>query len=140
VGTFQALNERVPEDLFLPSLRDRPPRVQGHAFRFFLVLPLYCAEGKPVFTNEHLSHLISLFDVRFGGCLASSTRSAAPFFGEYQPEGGQPVRDYHTVLLVYANPVEPTNRFFRELKAILKKAPLIEQDEILIERAEVYLV
>jgi hypothetical protein len=72
--------------------------------------------------------------------LAASARSAAPFFGEYQPEGSQPVRDYHTVILVYANPVEPSDRFFRELKTILKKAPLIEQDEILIERAEVYLV
>ena len=34
-----ALNRRVREDLSLPSLPGRPPRVQGFAFRFFLVLP-----------------------------------------------------------------------------------------------------
>ena len=32
------------------------------------------------------------------------------------------------------------DRFFLELKSILKKAPLVEQEEILIERSEVYLV
>jgi hypothetical protein len=137
---LQALNQRLPEDLFLPSLRDRPPRVHGYAFRFFLVLPLYTAEGRRVFTQDHLGRLHSLFDTRFGGCLAASSRSAAPFFGEYLPEGERPVRDYHTITIVYANPIEPSDRFFHELKAILRKAPLIEQEEILIERSEVYLV
>jgi len=135
-----ALNRLVPEDLFLPSLRERSPRVQGHAFRFFLVLPLYNAEGNRVFTDQHLSQLYSLFNSRFGGCLASSSRSGAPFFGEYLPEGTKPVRDYHTITIVYANPIEPSDRFFQELKSMLKTAPLIEQDEILIERSEVFLV
>ena len=72
--------------------------------------------------------------------MASSSRSGAPFFGEYRPEGTEPVRDYHTVLIVYANPIEPSDRFFQELKPILRKAPLIAQDEILIERSEVFLV
>jgi hypothetical protein len=137
---LQALNQRIPEELSLPSLRDRPARVRGHAFRFFLVLPLYSAEGDRVFTEEHLSHLHFLFDTRFGGCLVASSRSGAPFFGEYLPVGNQPVRDYHTIQIVYANPIEASDRFFHELKPILKKAPLIEQEEILIERAEVYLI
>src|SRR5947199_865271 len=84
---LETLNGLVPEDLFLPSLRGRPARVQGYAFRFFLVLPLYTAEGSRVFTQEHLSHLHGLFDRRFGGCLAASARSGAPFFGEYSPRG-----------------------------------------------------
>jgi hypothetical protein len=104
------------------------------------VLPLYSAEGQPIYTDQHLGHLDRLFDIRFGGCLVASSRSGAPFFGEYLPEGTDPVRDYHTVLIVYANPIEPSDRFFQELKPILKKAPLIEQDEILIERSEVFLV
>jgi hypothetical protein len=137
---LQSLNRLVPEELSLPSLRERPPGVRGHAFRFFLVLPLYSAAGERVFTNEHLSQLYLLFDTRFGGCLVTSSRSGAPFFGEYLPEGDHPVRDYHTIIIVYANPVEASDRFFQELKSILKKAPLIEQDEILIERSEVYLV
>jgi hypothetical protein len=130
----------MPEDLILPSLRERPARVQGHAFRFFLVLPLYTAEGRGVFTNEHVSCLLALFNTRFGGSLASSSRSGAPFFGEYQPGGTIPVRDYHTVIFVYANPVEASDRFFHELKAILRRAPLIAQEEILVERSEVFLV
>jgi hypothetical protein len=137
---LQALNQRIPEALFLPSLRDQPPRVQGYAYRFFLVLPLYTADGNRVFTDEHLGDLAFLFMTRFGGCLMTSSRSGAPFFGEYLPEGTTPVRDYHTIIIVYANPIEPSERFFQELKSILKKAPLIEQDEILIERSEVYLV
>ncbi len=124
----------------MPSLRGRPSRVQGYAFRYFLVLPRYTAEGNRVFTEEHLSPLYSLFNTRFGGCLAASSRSGAPFFGEYLPEGTQPVRDCHTVTIVYANPIDASDRFFQQLKSILKTAPLVEQDEILIERSEVYLM
>jgi hypothetical protein len=137
---LRALNRQIRDDLFLPGLRERPARVRGYAYRFFLVLPLYCAQGKTVFTDEHFSQLYHLFDTRFGGCLAAVSRSGAPFFGEYLPAGTEPVRDYHTVILVYANPTEPSDRFFHELKHILKKAPLIEQDDILIERSEVFLV
>ena len=115
------LTRRFPEDLCLPSLRGRPPRVQGHAYRFFLVVPLYSADGRPVYTDEHLRQLDLLFDARFGGCLVASSRSGAPFFGEYQPDGTEPVRDYHTIMIVYANPIEPSDRFFQELKAILKE-------------------
>jgi hypothetical protein len=134
------LGRLFPEELSLPSLRERPASVRGHAYRFFLVLPLYSAEGNRVFTDEHLSQLDLFFDTRFGGCLVASSRSGAPYFGEYLPEGTSPVRDYHTVIIVYANPIEPSDRFFQALKSILKKAPLIAQDEVLIERSEVYLV
>jgi hypothetical protein len=137
---LHALDASITDDLFLPSLRERPARVHGYAFRFFLVLPLFCAKGARVFTDTHLVQLFLSFNARFGGCLASSSRSGAPFFGEYLPEGTKPVRDYHTVIIVYANPIEASDRFFQALKSILKKAPLIEQDEILIERSEVYLV
>jgi hypothetical protein len=140
LAELQALNQRIPDALSLPSLRGQPPRVQGYAYRFFLVLPLFTAEGDRVFTEEHLGRLSYLFSTRLGGCLVSSSRSGAPFFGEYLPEGTTPVRDYHTIIIVYANLIEPSNRFFQELKLILKKAPLVEQEEILVERAEVYLV
>ena len=137
---LRALNALVPEDLFLPSLRGNPASVQGYAFRFFLMVPLLSSEGMPIFTNDHIARLLFEFSRRFGGCSAFNTRSGAPFFGEYQPEGAAPVRDYHTGITVYANPIEPSDRFFYHLKPILRKAPLIQQDEILIERSEVYLV
>jgi hypothetical protein len=137
---LRELDARVPEDLFLPSLRERSPRVHGHAFRYFLVLPLYSADGSPVFTDELIGRLHVLFNLRFGGSLAPSTRSGPPYVGEYLPAGTEPIRDYHTTIIIYANPIEPSNRFFQELKSILRRAPLIRQDEILIERLEVYLV
>ena len=137
---LRTLGASVPEDLFLPSLRENPPRMHGHAFRFLLVLPMYASDGRPVFTSAQMSDLLAFFDLRFGGCTAPNSRSGAPYFGEYMPEGSAPVRDYNTVVTIYANPIEPSDRFFRELKEILRRAPLIPQDEILIERAEVYLV
>jgi hypothetical protein len=134
------LSALVSEDLTIPSLREKPARVHGYAFRFFLVLPILSSEGLPVFTNDHMATLLFEFSKRFGGCSAFNSRSGAPFFGEYQPEGSTPVRDYHTGITVYANPIEGSDRFFAELKVILRRAPLIPQDEILIERSEVYLV
>jgi hypothetical protein len=139
-ANLRALRAQVPQDLFLPSLREKPARVHGYAFRYFLVLPLFAGDGKPVFTKDHIGHLVFEFDRRFGGSLASASLSGAPFIGEYLPEGSVPIRDHHTVIYVYANPIEPSDRFFQELKAILRRAPLIPQDEILIERSEVYLV
>jgi hypothetical protein len=61
-------------------------------------------------------------------------------FSENTCRRTEPVRDYHTIIIVYANPIEPSDRFFHDLKLILKRAPLIAQDEILLERSEVYLV
>src|SRR5437868_3778665 len=88
---LQALGRTIPEDVSLPSLRGQPPRVQGHAYRFSIVLPIYTAEGERIFTDEHLGHLYAFFDSRCGGCLVASSRSGAPFFGEYLPEGTQPI-------------------------------------------------
>ncbi len=139
-AALRQLDINFPQDLFLASLREDPPRLHGFAFRFFLVLPLHSSEGKPVFTDEHLSRLLWLFDKRFGGCLAATSLSGAPFFGEYLSDGTLPVRDYHTVIYVYANPIEASDQFFQKLKAVLRLAPMIRQDEILIERSEVYLV
>lgn len=116
------------------------PRVQGYAFKFSLTLPLFAADGNRVFLEEHLANLLGLFDTRFGGCSGTSSRSGPPYFGEYLPKGKEPIRDFNTVIFVYANPIDASDRFFRELKPILRNAPLIPQDEILIERTEVYLV
>lgn len=137
---LRALNERIEADLFLPSLREKPPRVHGYAFKFSLTLPLFSGDGNRVFLHEHLGHLHEFFDRRFGGCSGASYRSGAPYFGEYLPPGEKPMRDNNTITFVYANPIEACDRFFTELKQLPRRAPLIPQDEILIERSEVYLV
>ena len=61
-------------------------RIEGNR-SFFLVLPLYSGDGSLVFTDEHLVDLQLLFAARFGGCLEASSRSGAPYFGEYLPTG-----------------------------------------------------
>lgn len=137
---LQALSRRFPEELFLASLRETPPRVRGYAFKFTLTLPLFASDGNRVFLAEHLGQLHNFFDHRFGGCSGTAYRSGAPYFGEYRPPGAEPVRDHNTVTFVYANPIDICDRFFRELKEILRRAPLIPQDEILIERTEVFLI
>ena len=114
--------------------------MQGYAYKFSLTLPLFAADGHRVFLQEHLAQLHEFFDRSFGGCSGTSFRSGAAYFGEYLLAGAEPVRDHNTISIVYANPIEPSDRFFQELKTILRKAPLIPQDEILIERSEVCLV
>ena len=140
VKQLRALRKQFTEDLFLPSLRETPPRVQGYAFKYTLTLPLFSGAGRPVFLHEHLGLLHELLDDRFGGCSGTSYRSGAPYFGEYRPPGQEPERDNNTLTIVYANPIEASDRFFHVLKQILRRAPLIPQDEILIERSEVFLV
>lgn len=137
---LRALNVRHSGNLLLPSLRDNPPRVEGFAYKFTLTLPLFAAGGDRVFLHEHLAHLHELFDRRFGGCSGTSFRSSAPYFGEYLPQGVEPVRDHNTITFVYANPIDASDRFFAELKVVLREASLIPQEEILIERSEVFLV
>ena len=100
-----------PRIFTYPAAR-RASAVRGHAYRFFLVVPLYTADGQTVFTREHLGQLHRAFDKRFGGSLSASSRSGARYFGDYLSEGTEPVRDYHTIIIVYANPTEPSDRFF----------------------------
>lgn len=71
-----------------------------------------------------------------------SARSHPPFWGLWNPTGamGQTEKDYVTTIQIFANPIEPTNRFFSQLKQILKTAGAIEQQEILIARFDCWLV
>jgi hypothetical protein len=131
----------VEEDLRLPSLLHDPPRVEGYAYRFKIILPLLSAMGEPVYTEEHLLHLLELFNDRCGGSLASSGLTHPAWYGSYRPApGAATVKDYHCVIYVYTRPTEAADRFYQLLKALLKKGGLQEQDEILMERAPLWLV
>jgi hypothetical protein len=133
--------DRIGDELRLPSLSQSPPRLQGHAYRFKVVLPILSEKGEEIFTDYHLRLLYELFDRRFGGSLASASVAHPPWHGSYLPESGtESVKDYHTVLYVYARPIDAADRFFQILKSILKTAGLMAQDEVLIERAAVWLV
>jgi hypothetical protein len=136
-----ALHQSVPEDLHLPSLLAN--RLEGFAALFAIVLPLLTAQGQPVFTNPLLQELFFALDTRFGGCLVPSASSHPPYWGFWHPTGSQatePEKDYVTTIQIFANPIEPTNRFFSGLKHILKSAGDVEQQEILISRVDCWLI
>jgi hypothetical protein len=135
-----ALQRSVSEDLRLPSLREN--RLEGFAFLFVMVLPLLNSQGQPVFTELLLQELFLVLDNRFGGCLVPSATSHPPYWGLWNPagSGAQAEKDYVTTIQIFANPIEPTNRFFTQLKQILKTAGHIEQQEILISRIDCRLM
>ncbi len=63
--------------------------------------------------------------------------------GLWHPTGGKAEegeKDYVTTVQVFANPTEASNRFFSQLKQILKTAGNIEQEEILISRVDCWLM
>jgi hypothetical protein len=131
----------VEEDLRLPTLLLDPPRLEGYAYRFKIVLPLLSASGEVVFTDDHLSILHDLFERRCGGSLTSAGVAYPAWYGSYRPDpDAAPVKDYHSVLYIYTRPIDAADRFFQLLKSVLKKAGFQEQEEILMERAPMWLV
>jgi hypothetical protein len=136
-----ALQQSISADLHLPSLREN--RLEGFAALFVLVLPLLDAAGRPVFTDPLLQELFLVLDNRFGGCLVPSASSHPPYWGLWHPSGShasEVEKDYVTTIQIFANPIEPTNRFFTRLKQILKYAGNIEQQEMLVSRMDCWLL
>ena len=129
----------ISADIRMPSLALNPPRLEGFGYRFTLVLPLLSESGEAVFSVENLQALWDLFSRRCGGCLGSSSVSNPAWFGSYLPPAETvPVKDYHTLVIVYTKQIDAADRFFQMLKNMLKKAGL--QEEVLIERVPVWLV
>ena len=136
---LDGLSRGIPEDLRLPSLEEN--RLEGYAYFFRVVLPLFNAQGKRVFTDAILDELFQVLDDRFGGCMVASSSSAPPLWGLWHPpQESQAEKDYLTTAEVLSNPIEAANRFFTRLKPILKTARHIEQQEILISRTECRLM
>jgi len=133
------LSDAIPDDLRLPSLEEN--RLEGYAYLFRLVLPLFNAKGQSVFSDPILDELFQVLNDRFGGCMVASSSSAPPLWGLWHPpQESQAEKDYLTTAEVLANPIEAANRFFAGLKPILKTAGNIEQQEILISRIECRLI
>ena len=136
---LDALSDTIQGDLRLPSLQEH--RLQGYAYLFRIVLPLFNADGKSVFTDPILEPLFQVLDNRFCGCMVASPSSAPPLWGLWHPpHEGQAEKDYLTTAEVLTNPIDAANRFFAGLKPILKTAGHIEQQEILISRIECRLM
>jgi hypothetical protein len=136
---LDGLSDSIPQELRLPSLQEN--RLEGYAYLFRVVLPLFNAEGKCVFSDPILAELFQVLDDRFGGCMVASSSSAPPLWGLWHPpQENQAEKDYLTTAEVLANPIEAANRFFAGLKPILKTAGHIDQQEILISRLECRLM
>src|SRR5262245_20773627 len=95
--------ESFAEDLRVPSLTREPPSLQGHAYRFMIVLPVLSQTGEEVFSESHLIRLCDLLNRRFGGVLASSSIAHPTWYGSYLPRANDaPVGGYHFVMVVFA--------------------------------------
>jgi hypothetical protein len=129
-----ALQRSITEDLHLPSLREN--RLEGFASLFFMVLPLLTSAGQAVYTGPLLEELFLALDNRFGGCIVPSASSHPPYWGLT----AEAEKDYVTTVQIFANPIEPTTRFFARLKQILRTVGHIEQQEILISRIDCWLI
>ncbi len=136
---LESLSRSIPVNLRLPSLEEN--RLEGYAYFFRIVLPLFNAEGKQIFTDLILKELFKILDDRFGGCMVAASSSAPPLWGLWHPvRHSEAEIDYLTTAEVLANPIEAANQFFAGVKPILKTAGHIEQQEILISRIECRLL
>jgi hypothetical protein len=136
---LSGLSDAIADDLRLPSLEEH--RLEGYAYLFRIVLPLLNAKGKRVFTDAILDELFQVLDRRFGGCMVASSSSAPPLWGLWHPpQEDQAEKDYLASAEVLANPIEAANRFFTDLKRLLKNAGHVPQEEILIARLECRLM
>ena len=132
------LQKQPPENLRLASLARGS--VEGHAYRYTMILPLLSETGEEVFSVEqHVPLITQLLDRRFGGCTVTTPTPHPPLRGTWLPDdAADSVADQHMALQVYARPIEAADRFFQYLKTRLKAVG--RQEEIVIERADVWLL
>jgi hypothetical protein len=136
---LETLSRSILTNLRLPSLEENC--LEGYAYSFRIVLPLFNSEGKRVYTDPILIELFHVLDDRFGGCMVAASSSAPPLWGLWHPvPQADAEKDYLTTAEVLANPIEASNQFFVGLKPILKTAGHIEQQEILISRIDCRLL
>jgi hypothetical protein len=139
-----------PADPFLPLISSptgelrlesvlKQGRLEGHAWRYTIVLPLLSEKGDAVFTiHGHLADLTVLLNRRFGGSTLLTPAPQPPITGAWESTPGKTERDQNTSVMVYSRPVESADQFFGFLKSILKQVGV--QQEILIEKSIVWLV
>jgi hypothetical protein len=116
------------------------PPLQGYVYRFTIYLPLL-SEGKEVFSNQMQILLADLFLVCCGGFSETSREGHPPWCGSWVPPGAaQPVIDRHTLTVFYTPQVEEAKDFFRQLRWILERKEVANQDVVLIEHTTAWLV
>ncbi|MBI3464011.1 MAG: hypothetical protein HY000_13275 [Planctomycetes bacterium] len=125
-----------PEDLWLPSLRNR--QLSGRAYRYTLVLPLLDGQGNEVFSSTRdIPDLNRLLNARFLGSTNTSDTPKPPLLGYWLGEEGSAGMERNMSITVYSRVIDEADLFFEYLKAALKN--IGKQQEVLIERVDVWL-
>jgi hypothetical protein len=134
---LSSLYDEPASDVRLPSLARG--RLEGHAYRWTIILPLLSETGDEVFSvDRDIGAITRLLDVRFGGCTTNAPTPQPPLHGSWMPDrADQPAIDRNTAIVVYSRQLEAADLFFQYLKSVLKL--IGQQQEILIERASVWL-
>ncbi len=138
-----ALEQQPRDDLRLPSLiADK--RLEGHALRYTILLPLLSEHGEEVFSFEHhLGPLLRLLSKRFGGFTRTAHIPQPALLGGWLPEGAPaPIMDQNLEIRVYCRQIpDSADEFFQRLKTLLLRAVAHQpQEEIVMERVPVWLV
>jgi hypothetical protein len=116
------------------------PPLGGYAYRFTMFLPLL-SDGKEVFSGEQRFRLTVLFRRCMKGCTEAASEANPPWYGSWVPPGTEePVVDSHTLFVLYTPQIEAAKDFFRQLRWILERKHVANQDVILIEHSTVWLV
>jgi hypothetical protein len=125
-----------PEDLWLPSLRNK--QLSGRAYRYTLLLPLLDGEGNEVFSTTHdIPDLNRLLNARFLGSTSTSDTPKPALLGYWLGEEGSGRMERSMSITVYSRVIDEADLFFEYLKSALKH--IGKQQEVLIERVDVWL-
>ena len=116
------------------------PPLGGFVYRFTIFLPLL-SEGKVIFTKRQQYLLANLFHDCMWGFTETAAEGYPPWYGSWAPSGGaQPVIDRHTLMVVYTPQTDDAKEFFRQLRWILERKHVANQDVVLIEHTTAWLV
>ena len=109
-----------PDDLWLPSLRNR--QLSGRAYRYTLVLPLLDGQGNEVFSSTRdIPNLTRLLNARFLGSTNTSDTPKPPLLGYWLGEEGSAGMERNMSITVYSRVIDEADLFFEYLKSALKK-------------------
>jgi hypothetical protein len=123
------------------SFRGRlAPPLGGFVYRFTLFLPIL-SEGHAVFSDYQRELLADLFHVCMRGFTETASESNPPWYGSWAPPGSvRPVIDCHTLMVVYTPQINTAKEFFSQLRWILERKHVANQDVVLIEHTTAWLV
>jgi hypothetical protein len=116
------------------------PPLAGYVYRFTIFLPML-SEGKEVFTRAHKYLLEDIFHDCMNGFTEASSEGHPPWYGSWAPPGAtRPIIDRHTLMVIYTPQIDEAKDFFRQLRWVLERKQVANQDVVLIEHTTAWLV